>query len=153
MSEEQAQQPEQPRVLTEDDVIDFTIRLLYSRLDVDELHFEKQILPELGVQIAGRDLEHLREVILATGFVSSPIGFGKVGMMQLTSNGMQLMKQYKGYIPFLRHQQQQQAAQVLPLMQAAARLQTQQTNANSDPAADTQNPAAASEQEYDDMAH
>lgn len=149
MSEEQTQQPQEPRVLTEDDVIDFTIRLLYSRLDIDELHFEKQILPELGVQIAGRDLEHLREVILATGFVSTPIGFGKVGMMQLTPNGMQLMKQYKGYIPFLRLQQQQQAAQMLPLMQAASQMQGQRPAAAEAPP----QPATTSQEGCDDMAH
>ncbi len=68
-------------------------------------------------------------------------------MMQLTPNGMQLMKQYKGYIPFLRHQQQQQAAQMLPLMQAAAQMQGQRPNADAQP------PAAETEQGYDDMAH
>ncbi len=41
------------------------------------LHFEKQVLTELGVQIEGPELERLREVIFSTGFVSAPIGFGK----------------------------------------------------------------------------
>lgn len=88
------------KILTEDDLIDYIFRVLYSNLDKNELHLEKQILPSLNISLTDHQVEHIRELLMATGFINCSIGFGKSGMIYLNQQGIRFMKEYKGYLNF-----------------------------------------------------
>lgn len=95
------------RTVTEDDLIDYTLRVLYGNLDKNELHFERDILQPLNLQLNASQIEHLRELILSTQFVKASVGFGKNGNMYLTNSGIQFMKRYKSYTAWLRELEEQ----------------------------------------------
>jgi hypothetical protein len=86
------------KILTEDDVIDYIFRVLYSNLDKNELHLEKQILASLPVALTDHQVEHIRELLMASGFINCSIGFGKWGMIYLNQQGIRFMREYKGYL-------------------------------------------------------
>ena len=133
------EQQQSQRVITEDDLIDYSLRVLYSNLDKNELHFENDILQPLNLQLNDAQVEHLRELILSTQFVKASVGFGKTGKMYLTNAGIQFMKRYKSYKVWLQEQEGQPgvAVHVQQIMQ-------QQPQPDQPPAASGN---------YDDMAH
>jgi hypothetical protein len=88
---------EQQKMLTEDDVLDFIFHTLYINLDKNELHFENEIIAPSEIIMDAKQLEHLRELILSTGFIKASVGFGKNGYIYLTQNGIQLIKVYNSY--------------------------------------------------------
>lgn len=131
---DQHQSQPKGQIITEDDLIDYILRVLYSNLDKNEMHFENEILAPLKLDLNEKQTEHLRELLIHTNLVKSSLGFGKAGFLYLTSAGIQFMKKHKSYRSFL-----------------------QETNR-----ADETNPAAKTAQNhtqpengisYDDMAH
>jgi hypothetical protein len=88
---------EQQKMLTEDDVLDFIFHTLYINLDKNELHFENEIIAPSELDIDAKQLEHLRELILSTGYIKASVGFGKRGYIYLTQSGIQLIKLYNTY--------------------------------------------------------
>jgi hypothetical protein len=88
---------EQQKMLTEDDVLDFIFHTLYINLDKNEMHFENDIIAPSQINIDPTQIEHIRELILSTGFIKASVGFGKNGYIYLTQNGIQLIKVYNSY--------------------------------------------------------
>ncbi len=131
---------EQVKAITEDDLIEYILRTLYSHLDKNELHLEKDILAPAQVQLDERQLEHVREILMSTQLVKASVGFGKNGFIYLTGTGIQVLKQYKTYHNFLQATQGFTAQQTL---QTAAPAHTPEEK----PAGDQ--PYV----NYDDMAH
>ena len=131
---------EQVKAITEDDLIEYILRTLYSHLDKNELHLEKDILAPAQVQLDERQLEHVREILMSTQLVKASVGFGKNGFIYLTGTGIQVMKQYKTYYNFLQATQGFTAQQTL---QATAPAHTPEEKPASD------QPYV----NYDDMAH
>ena len=98
---EQQQSNSSAQIITEDDLLDYIIRILYSNLDKNEMHLEKEILAPLQLDITEKQVEHLRELLIHTNLVKSSLGFGKAGFLYLTSAGIQFMKKHKNYRSFL----------------------------------------------------
>jgi hypothetical protein len=90
------------RMVTEDDLIDYVYHQLYTNLHKNELHLENDILLPTKIALNDHQLEHIRELLLATNFVKSSVGFGKRGFIYLTAQGIQMMKMYNSYSGFLR---------------------------------------------------
>jgi hypothetical protein len=88
---------DQEKIITEDDVLDYIFQALYINLDKNELHFENEIINPSQLSIDEKQIEHLRELTLSTGFVNASVGFGKNGYIYLNKHGIQLIKIYKSY--------------------------------------------------------
>jgi hypothetical protein len=73
------------RVVTEDDLLEYILKVLYNNLDKNEMHLES---------------EHIREILINTNLVKNSVGFGKNGFVYLTAAGIQVMKQHKTYHNF-----------------------------------------------------
>jgi hypothetical protein len=93
---------QQQKVVTEDDLIDYIFSVLYSNLNKNELHLQKDILAPTKVELDENQIEHLRELLLSTGFVKNSVGFGKSEYVYLTAQGIQMMKTHGSYLSFLR---------------------------------------------------
>ncbi len=131
---EQQQSNSSAQIITEDDLLDYILRVLYSNLDKNEMHFEKEILAPLQLDITEKQVEHLRELLIHTNLVKSSLGFGKAGFLYLTSAGIQFMKKYKSYRGYL--QETNRADETTPTVKTSQN-HTQPENGIS----------------YDDMAH
>ncbi|MFY8126899.1 MAG: hypothetical protein ACOVMM_00865 [Chitinophagaceae bacterium] len=94
-------QPHQQTV-TEDDVIEYVLRVLFSNLNSNELHLEKDILAATKINFNDHQIEHLRELIISTNFVKNSVGFGKNGYMYLTAFGITQLKVHGTYRNFLK---------------------------------------------------
>jgi hypothetical protein len=131
---------EQIRAITEDELIEYILRNLYSNLDKNELHLEKDILIPAQVQLDERQLEHVREILMSTQLVKASVGFGKNGFIYLTATGIQVLKQYKTYHNFL---------------QATQGFTAQHTLQTAGPASTPEEKPASDQSHvnYDDMAH
>jgi hypothetical protein len=116
----------EPKIITDDDIIDYTLKTLYANLDKNDLHLEKDILMPMQLNLTPKQIEHIREVMLATNLVNAGIGFGRSSNVHLSNLGMQVMKTYNGYIPYVQYQQQQMLVQMLPLMQQQQMAQQNQ---------------------------
>ncbi len=90
------EQPQQ-RQITEDDLIDYVFFTLYTNLDKNEMHFEEEIIAPTKLPLDAKQIDHLREVVITTGFVKPSVGFTKRGFVYLNANGIQIMKTYKTY--------------------------------------------------------
>jgi CRISPR/Cas system endoribonuclease Cas6 (RAMP superfamily) len=89
------------KTITEDDIVEHIFMVLYSSLHKNELHLENEILKPTNLNFSAEQTEHLRELIVATGFIKNSIGFGKAGFIYLTVAGISIMKQYKSYSAYL----------------------------------------------------
>jgi hypothetical protein len=98
---------QEQKVLTEDDLIDYIFSALYANLGRNELHLRNEILAPTKLDLDEAQLEHLRELLLATSFIKNSVGFGKSEYMYLTAQGIQIMKMHGSYQAFLRSTQQQ----------------------------------------------
>ncbi len=87
--------------ITEDNLLDYIFHTLYINLDKNEMHFENEIIAATNITITQKEIEHIREICLSTGFIKASVGFGKSGFMYLTSNGIQLMKLYETYSSYI----------------------------------------------------
>jgi hypothetical protein len=92
---------DQEKVITEDDVLDYIFQALYINLDKNELHFENDIIKPSQLSIDEKQIEHLRELALSTGFINASVGFGKNGFLYLNKHGIQLIKVYKSYSNYI----------------------------------------------------
>lgn len=99
--------PEEEKMLTEDDVIDFILQTLYAHLHKNELHLERDILGPSGIQMDENQVEHIRELLMTTHLVNNSVGFGKTGYIYLTKQGIALMKKYKSWHAIQAAEQQQ----------------------------------------------
>lgn len=99
--------PENELTVTEDDLLDFILQTLYTHLDRNEMHLEKDILDQSNVQLDDRQKEHIRELLMTTHLVNNAVGFGKTGYIYLTKHGIAMMKKYKTYHAILAAEHQQ----------------------------------------------
>lgn len=106
-------------VITDDDIIDFTLKSLYANATTNELNFEKDILSKVPVKLEPAMVEHLMEVLMSTNLVNASIGFGKNGNFYLSNQGMQVMKNFQGYHTFRQFQQSQQMGSLEQAIQQA----------------------------------
>ncbi len=98
---EPAGEPKEQRIVTEENLIDFIFFTLYTNLDKNEMHLENEILAPTNIPIDAKQIEHIRELLLATGYIKASIGFGKNGFVYLNQNGIQLMNSYKSYSAYM----------------------------------------------------
>ncbi len=90
------------QTVTEDDVIEYVLRVLFSNLDKNELHLQNDILNSTQIAFDDKQIEHLRELIISTNFVKNSVGFGKNGFMYLTAFGITQLKIHGTYRNFLK---------------------------------------------------
>jgi hypothetical protein len=107
------------QVITDNDIIDFTLKSLYANATTNELHFEKDILSKVPVKMEPAMVEHLMEVLMSTNLVNASIGFGKNGNFYLSNQGMQVMKNFQSYHAFRQFQQSQQMGSLEQALQQA----------------------------------
>jgi hypothetical protein len=88
------------RVVTEDDLLEYILKVLYNNLDKNEMHLEREILLPTQIQLTEKESEHIREILINTNLVKNSVGFGKNGFVYLTAAGIQVMKQHKTYHNF-----------------------------------------------------
>lgn len=131
------------RAITEDDLIEYILKVLYSNLDKNEMHLEKDIIAPTQIQLTEKEADHIREILLSTHLVKNSVGFGKNGFVYLTAEGIQVMKQHKTYQNFLSASSGQAHTQPLSRNQQLSpnKQQIPDQNLNSDSS------------KYDDMAH
>lgn len=133
----------QTRAVTEDDLIEYILKVLFSNLDKNEMHLEKDIIVPTQIQLNERELEHIREILMSTHLVKNSVGFGKNGFVYLTASGIQVMKQYKSYHNFLKATNGETHPQIIGNYQQLTPENQSQPDKN-------QGEDAA---HYDDMAH
>lgn len=137
-------QPQQNKqTVTEDDVIEYVLRVLFSNLNTNEMHLEKDILAATKIEFDDKQIEHLRELIISTNFVKNSVGFGKNGYIYLTAFGITQLKIHGTYRNFLKATHGLQHDNVVGHF---ANYQNNNTDKNS------QNNLNDNSQ-YDDMAH
>ncbi len=107
---------QEPTIITEDNLIDYIFETLLLNLHQNEMHFENEILAPTKLTLEPKQTEHLREIVLATGFIKASVGFGKSGFLYLTGNGIQLLKVYKTYSNYLLTLQQQNNVPLIPII-------------------------------------
>jgi hypothetical protein len=88
---------EQKVAVTEDDILEYVLNALYTNLDKNELHLDNDILVPTKLELTDKQIEHIRELIMATNFVRSSVGFGKSGYIYLSGFGIQSLKTYGSY--------------------------------------------------------
>jgi hypothetical protein len=96
-NEQNVENENQQQVVTEDNLIDFIFFTLFTNLSKNEMHLENEILSPSQLELDTAQVEHIRELLMATGFIKASVGFGKNGFIYLTGNGIHLMKVYKSY--------------------------------------------------------
>lgn len=101
------------KTVTEDDIVEHIFMVLYSSLHKNELHLENDILKPTNLSFSAEQIEHLRELIIATGLIKNSIGFGKAGFVYLTVAGISIMKQYKSYNAYMHATQGRHPANFL----------------------------------------
>src|SRR5690606_13177217 len=65
------------------------------------LHLENEIYAPSNIKLPAEDAERIWEIMISSGLVTSVIGFGNSGRIELTRAGYQLMAQYGGYSQYL----------------------------------------------------
>lgn len=93
---------EQQQTVTEDDVVEYILKVLLSNLDKNEMHLEKDILTPTKLNLNDKQVEQIRELLISTNLVRSSVGFGKNGYIYLSASGINILKTYGSYRAYLQ---------------------------------------------------
>lgn len=118
-------------IITEDELIEYILNVLYNSLDVNEKHLENDILEPTKLKFTPQQLEHLREMIISTNFAKNSLGFGKNGYMYLTAFGITQLKTFGTYRNYLKVALGKEAAITTPTHQnTTTSNQSKSSNSN-----------------------
>lgn len=102
MSDPNAQPSEIP-VVTDNDVIDFVTKVLFSDTS-REFSLTDDILSMSKLKYTPQDEDRIWKLLLNTRMVEQSIGFGKAGKIQLSTEGMLVMNKFGSYMEYFNQQ-------------------------------------------------